>query len=94
MINIIKFFPSNASNFLKHSNNITLSKVKSYPLTNKIFFNYHMSYLMDSKYDDRFVKIDKRAFTLYKQAIISSQKFHEKKFIIVIIDCVKTKQKY
>ncbi len=33
-----------------------------------------MSYLMDSKYDDRYVKIDKRAFHLYKDAIINLDK--------------------
>lgn len=31
---------------------------------------YHMSYIMDSKHDDKFVKIDRRAFHLYKDFIL------------------------
>ena len=69
--------------FTKH-----LTYLPSYP--------YHMSYLMDSKHDDRFVKIDRRAFHLYKDSILklNRDKFNEKIFVLVMIDCVRTKQKY
>ncbi len=69
---------------------------KPFALTHIPSYQYHMSYLMDSKYDDKFVKIDRRAFHLYKDFILKVNKdnFNEKMFILVIIDCVRTKQKY
>jgi hypothetical protein len=39
-------------------------------------YNYHMSYLMDSKHDDKYVKIDRRAFHLYKDSLIKVNKDH------------------
>ncbi len=55
-----------------------------------------MSYLMDSKHDDRFVKIDRRAFHLYKDSILlfPNNKFNEKIFLTILIDSVRTKQRY
>ena len=72
-------------------------------ITNTSFLNryrpayeYHMSYLMDSKHDDKYVKIDRRAFHLYRDSVIklSKDNFNEKIFVLVLIDCVRTKQKY
>jgi hypothetical protein len=51
---------------------------------------------MDSKHDDKYVKIDRRAFHLYRDSVIKLNKdnFNEKIFVLVLIDCVRTKQKY
>jgi hypothetical protein len=59
-------------------------------------YEYHMSYLMDSKHDDKYVKIDRRAFHLYRDSVIKLNKdnFNEKIFVLVLIDCVRIKQKY
>lgn len=65
-------------------------------MTTKLQYNYHMSYLMDSKHDDRFVKIDRRAFHLYKDSLLNfpNQQFNEKIFLTILIDTVRTKQPY
>ena len=65
-------------------------------MTTKLIYNYHMSYLMDSKHDDRYVKIDRRAFHLYKDSLLNfpQQPFNEKIFLTILIDTVRTKQKY
>ena len=47
------------------------NQVQSFIFAQQPKYSYHMSYLMDSKHDDRFVKIDRRAFHLYKDSIIN-----------------------
>jgi len=61
----------------KKSSIININNTISSPITNTLkltyqpIYHYHMSYLMDSKNDDKFVKIDRRAFHLYRDSILN-----------------------
>lgn len=64
----LAIFKNRLSNSISSTRNYTQT---SSLLTTNIVFNYHMSYLMDSKHDDRFVKIDRRAFHLYRDSLLN-----------------------
>ena len=62
-------------------------------LTQNNFYSYHMYYLMNSKKEQNYVKIDPKSFLLYFD-YIKTKPFDSKRFILILIDCVRTGQKY